>query len=462
MLIPTMLISIARTRKDIPFNFMFWMFAVFILSCGCTHLIGAAEFALPIYGIGALVNLFTAISSWVTIIYLVPLKPKLLLIKSPEELQELNNKLIENEERVKAVGDSVIEAIVTADENGIILNCNKSARNIFGYTYLQLLGQDTKMLMPEKYRAAHSMALKRLKQGNEPVLLGKLLELEGLRSDGSIFPLELSIVKSTIKDQILYTAVMRDITARKQAEEKIHQLNDTLKTRLEAAEAFNQMAIHDLNAPLRSLEGFSEILVEDVSTDKIAQTELLDYIHRIRVSAIKMRQLIQDMGRLAKVTQAEMKLNIQYVSLTAMAQDIIYEHKMAYPKSATLHINIQENLCAHVDADLFRLGLYNIISNAWKFTGHKDYVEIEFGAKLINGETVYYVKDNGAGFDQTKVHKLFQPFQRLHSQDEFSGNGIGLTIVKRVVTIHRGRVWAEGEVGKGATFYFTIGTENAK
>ena len=252
---------------------------------------------------------------------------------------------------------------------------------------------------------------------------------------------------------------IRDITKRKQAEAEVKNLNEILKHRaaeLEVSnkelEAFAYSVSHDLRAPLRSMEGFSQALLEDCFDSLNDQCK--DYLRRIQSSAELMAQLIDDLLRLSRITRAEMFLD--NVNLSEMVNIITSELKQSQPERKAEFV-ITPVLIARGDVKLLRVVFNNLLENAWKFTGKTDTARIEFSAIEKDGQKVYFIRDNGAGFDMKYVDKLFSPFQRLHSSDEFPGTGIGLASVQRIIHRHGGRVWAEGKIGEGATFYFTLG-----
>ncbi len=245
---------------------------------------------------------------------------------------------------------------------------------------------------------------------------------------------------------------------RKQAEEEIKRLNEHLKQRaieLEVAnkelESFSYSVSHDLRAPLRSADGFSQVLLEDYGDKLDAQGK--DCVSRIHAASERMAELIDDLLNLSSVTLKEM--HREEVNLSTMAQRIAEEFQTTQPERQVEFV-ITSELVANGDANLLRIALWNLLDNAWKFTGKHPRARIEFGAAEQEGKPVYFVGDDGVGFDMTYVHKLFIPFQRLHTHGEFPGTGIGLATVQRIIHRHGGRVWAEGAVEKGATFYFTL------
>jgi light-regulated signal transduction histidine kinase (bacteriophytochrome) len=242
--------------------------------------------------------------------------------------------------------------------------------------------------------------------------------------------------------------------ARMELERIVAERTRELASANQELEAFSYSVAHDLRAPLRSIDGFSHVLVEDYG-DKI-DAEGRRYLQRIRDSAQKMGRLIDDLLSLSLVTRSDLRYEL--VDLTELAKFTLARLQKNEPERKA-ELTISEGLTANGDARFLSIVLENLLGNAWKFTGRCSVARIEVGARKEEGHPVVFVRDNGVGFDMEYAHKLFNVFQRLHSAAEFEGTGIGLVIVQRIVRRHGGRVWAEGEVGRGATVYFTLKEE---
>jgi PAS domain S-box-containing protein len=255
---------------------------------------------------------------------------------------------------------------------------------------------------------------------------------------------------------------IRDITTRKEAEAEIRKLTTELEERvrertaqLETAnrelEAFAYSVSHDLRAPLRAMSGFSHLLLEYYGEKLDDQGR--HYLQRMDQVSQRMGKLIDDLLSLSRLTRVEMRR--ERVDLSAMARVVAAELQEREP-GREVEFVISERLVARGDPQLLRVVLENLLGNAWKFTAKHFQARIEFGRVNQRGKPVYFVRDDGVGFDMAYVEKIFKAFQRLYPSDEFEGSGIGLATVERIITRHGGEVWAEGEVGKGATFSFTL------
>jgi light-regulated signal transduction histidine kinase (bacteriophytochrome) len=268
----------------------------------------------------------------------------------------------------------------------------------------------------------------------------------------------ISVEQLEINSQACSLTVLYDVSNLKQAEREIQRLNTDLEQRnltLEAAnkelEVFNYSIAHDLRAPLTVLDGFSRLLLEDYH-NQLDETGR-DYLQHMSSASHRMEVLIDALLNLSRVNHIELIKEV--VNLTQLVNEITSELQATQPKREVEFI-IQEGLTANSNYALIRVALENLLGNAWKYTRNQSLARIEFGMISDGEASIYFIRDNGKGFSAHNLDKLFGPFQRLHSQDEFEGIGIGLATTQRIIHRHGGRVWAEGAVNQGATFYFTL------
>ncbi len=242
-----------------------------------------------------------------------------------------------------------------------------------------------------------------------------------------------------------------EIAERKRIEEELLKAKAATDASNRELEAFSYSVSHDLRAPLRSIDGFSQALLEDYA-DRLDEPGRA-HLARVRAATVRMGGLIDDLLQLSRITRAEMVR--ETVNLSVLAESVMGDLQRTEP-ARRVEITVQPGLQAEGDPDLLRIVLVNLLSNAWKFTGRQPAARIELGARGNGGERAFFVRDNGVGFDMAYAPKLFGAFQRLHAQGEFPGTGIGLATVQRIVNRHGGRVWAEAAVDQGSTFYFAL------
>ena len=376
--------------------------------------------------------------------------------RSPEELV---GELKESEERYRAVVEQVTEGILLVDvSTKRVLEANPAYRDLLGYALEEVSSLTLYNLVPYSREAMDCYVGRVMEQGN--YVSG---ERRHRRKDGSLVDVE--VRANTIYyygGREAMCIVVRDITERKKTEEEIRRLNEELEERvrtrtaqLEATnkelEAFGYSVSHDLRAPLRSMAGFSQILIEDYEHE-LDETGK-DYLRRIQAASGRMGDLIDDLLYLSRVSRQEMRR--EKVDLSILAKKVAEDLRRGEPGRRARFV-VADGVSVMGDTGLLKLALENLLGNAWKFTSRELETVIEFGALEHDGEPVYYVQDNGVGFDEAYADKLFRPFQRLHGEEQFEGTGVGLATFARIVRRHGGSVRAEGEVGRGATFYFTL------
>ena len=270
------------------------------------------------------------------------------------------------------------------------------------------------------------------------------------------------LIRDEAGTPVAMEGIVSDVTEYKRVEQELKRLNEELEDRVrmrtaqfEAAnkelEAFAYSVSHDLRAPLRGIDGFSEALIEDYQAR--LSGDALVYLEHIRRNTVRMGQLIEDLLHLSRVARVEM--SVEQVDLSELASAVAAELLREAP-DRKVDLRIEQRLEARGDPRLLRVLMRNLLENAWKFTSERAQAIVTFGATEIDGVRAFYIRDNGAGFDMRYVGKLFGAFQRLHSESEFEGTGVGLATVQRIIARHGGRVWAEGGVDQGATFYFTL------
>ncbi len=579
----TLAYLVFKERGNIPFHWIFVAFGLFIVACGGTHLMEVVTVWKPVYVLSGGVKVFTALASVVTAALLPFAVPRVRVLVDDAKTSEQHKQwLIENERKIRAITETALDGIISADSQGRSVYFNPAAERMFGYSPSEVLGRPYLVLIADRFRAAHGTELQRFlatreahlagrtvdlvgrrRDGSEvPLILalsawesngetfltgilrdttdreraerrfrvllegapdamvvvdqsgrivlvnaqtetvfgyrreellgqpvesliparfrghhrlyreqfsgeprvrpmGEGLQLYGLHKDGHEFPVEVSLSPLETDEGLLVSSAIRDITERRVAENRIQELNrETARQNAELItinrelESFSYSVSHDLRAPLRAIEGFSLALLEDC--DHKLEPHEKEHLRRVRSATTHMSRLIDGMLNLARTSRHQLVRG--KVDLSGVAREIACQLQVAEPERRVTFI-IAEQLMVQGDSVLLRVMLENLLRNAWKFTSRKKEARIELGVRRDGSATVYFISDDGVGFDMKYVDKLFGPFQRLHDSTEFPGTGVGLATVQRIVSRHGGRIWAEGAVGKGATFCFVLGTE---
>jgi len=360
--------------------------------------------------------------------------------------------------RLAAIVESSNDAILSESLDGTIQSWNQGAERLYGYAAKETMGQSIALLAP-------------LGDGDDTRdILGKIVrgeqvehyEIQRVRKDGQRIDVSLTI--SPIKDStgtlVGASTIGRDITDQKRAEAEVKALNGTLRERmadLEAAnrelEAFTYSVSHDLRAPLRHVDGFSKLLVEEHQAE--LSPGALEYVAIIRDSVLQMGMLIDDLLNLTRVGRTP--LSMQVTGLSSLVEEVRADLARANP-DRLIEWKVETLPFVECDPALMKQVFVNLLSNAVKFTRPRKSAVIEVGTVIQDGHPVVFVRDNGVGFSMKYVNKLFGVFQRLHRAEDFEGTGVGLATVQRIIRKHGGRVWAEAALDKGATFYFTLGS----
>jgi PAS domain S-box-containing protein len=356
--------------------------------------------------------------------------------------------------------DNAPDAIVQVNQQGRIVRTNRRVEALFGWARTELTGQRLDLLMPERFRTRHGAHLDTYFANPRTRPMGAGLELAGARKDGSEFPVDILLSPIETDDGMQALAVIRDVTDQRRNDETIRNLNRDLQLqnlRLEAAnkelESFSYSVSHDLRAPLRHIDGFASLLANH------ARERLDDkgrrFVTVISDSARRMGRLIDDLLTFSRMGRAQLVPGA--IDHGLLVAGVIRES--GFDRDPKIAWSIAPLPVVHADEAMLRQVWFNLIDNAVKYSSHTAAPRIEIGATTdpaAPGEQVFFIRDNGVGFDMKYAPKLFGVFQRLHSEAEFEGTGIGLANVRRIVTRHGGRTWAESELGKGATFYFSL------
>lgn len=353
-----------------------------------------------------------------------------------------------NEKYLRAIVDHTVDGLIVINTHGIIINFNKASEQLFGYTEQEVAGQNINMLMPPSYSKHHDQYLKNYLTTGQERIIGIGREVEGQRKNGTVFPMDLSVSEMNVNGQRFFSGIVRDITARKLAEQELLQSNTEL-------ERFVFIAAHDLQEPLRTITMYSDMLEEDYSheLDKTA----IKYIKSARSAAIRMRTLIKDLLEYSRMGNEKQKYETISIEKTIqMALDNL--KKIIETKKA--EITVSKHLPDVVGNNIQLVSLYqNLIENALKYTHGMHNPKINLTAERSGEHWVFSVQDHGIGIEEKYLEQIFVPFKRLHTAQEYSGTGIGLSMCKRIVEQHGGRLWATSKLNQGSTFSFTLPTK---
>jgi PAS domain S-box-containing protein len=358
--------------------------------------------------------------------------------------------LRESEIKYRGLYEFTQDGIVMTDIKGNIVECNRAYSDMLGYHRKEIIGLTYQQTTPAKWHDMERDIVinKILKTGYSDVY-----EKEYIKKDGTVFPVSIRV--GAIKDEAGSITgiwgIIRDITERKQIEAVLRKHLAELEFANKELESFSYSVSHDLRAPLRAIDGYTSMILKKQGDKFDADT--LDKFNTIRSSTHQMGQLIDDLLRLSR-------LGRKHISPTYLDMDIVmkdaWKEVQASDHERNIKLKVNSMPPGYGDGALIKQVLINLLSNAIKFTKNQNSTLIEVGGHIDGNKDVYYVMDNGVGFDMQYYDKLFGVFQRLHSLEDFEGTGIGLATVQRIINRHEGLVWAEGKVGEGATFYFSL------
>jgi PAS domain S-box-containing protein len=362
-------------------------------------------------------------------------------------LKEMETRLRDSEDRFRRIAETSADVIFQLDAQGRVAYVSPAV-NRYGYKPEAIIGTPFTAYVDHRDLAKAADAFERAASGNRT----DMLELRLRYATGASYHAEVNVTPVKKHGAVVgIQGISRDITTRKSLETALRRTNTDLEAVNKELEAFSFTIANDLRAPLRTIEGFTRAILEDYA-DRLDATAT-DYFSRIQAATRRMDQYIGAMWTMSSLTRRELAENT--VDLHAVAQEIAGDLQRRQPERKADFV-IADGARVRGDQEMLRIALENLLDNAWKFTDKRQPAKIEFGVAEADGKKTFFIRDNGAGFNMAFADKLFQPFRRLHTDAEFPGIGIGLAIAHHIIKRHGGRMWAEGEVGKGATFSFTL------
>ena len=396
----------------------------------------------------------------VTILVMSVLLMLLLLLLA--EITTLQRKRKLAEQSAQALLEAGPDAIVVVNQSGEITFINDQTTQILGYTQADIVGSKVDVLLPYSTRTDHQRHREVFNSKPYRREMGQGMDLVARHKSGKNIPVEISLSPFETEQGILIASAIRDVSKRKEAENKLKEYRDQLEDLVskrtadlvasnKELESYSYSIAHDLRTPLRSIISFSQLLKDQIGEG--ATSDNIDMLNRISNAGIKLAQLIDDILQLSRFTRQSMKF--EEFNLSDVANTCIEEIKQLKPER-NIKCTIAKNMIIKADRGLMTLVLKNLLENAWKYTSDKAVSEIELGQKVEDNENVYFVKDNGIGFNMDFENKLFKPFHRLHPDMDVEGAGVGLAIVERIVHRHGGKIWGESRENQGSTFYFSI------
>lgn len=381
-----------------------------------------------------------------------------------ETIQDSQQRLQQGEARLAAIIDIVGSGIVSIDEEHRIILFNRQSERMFGYAAHEVIGQSVDVLLPERLRAQHGEKIEQFAGGDTYARSSLVLpDARGLRKNGEEFPVELNISQLEVGGRRILTAAINDISQRRKTENELHEYHSRLERTVDERtselqvknrdlEDFSYSVTHGLRAPLRAISGFAQAVMDDAG-HKLNDEEKAN-LQRVIMAGQNLMERTDDILSLLRIGRSQHVM--AEVDLSSMVERLRTRLSDAEPQRH-VHWDIQPGMVVRADPQSLEIMLDHLLSNAWKFTRRQPRATIAVGVVDHHGKQVFFVRDNGVGFDMQYEDKLFGLFQRLHPVGEFEGTGVGLATVRRIVQRHGGEVWAEAAVNEGATFFFTLG-----
>jgi PAS domain S-box-containing protein len=459
--IPFIIIRYITKRHDARFIRLYFLFAGFILACGATHFFDAITFWFPVYRINALVRAITGVLSWITVFYLIKLLPQAFNLRSASELEAEVEQRKKAEEKFRNLLESAPDSMVIVNEQGEIQLVNAQTVKMFGYTREEMMHQGVNLLMPAQAKDFLQLPKHQLLSSLAPG--GKNgQELHGIRKDGSVFPIEISVAPLVTEEGLLVSAAIRDVSEKKQLERTIREANITLEKKVQQRtaelerknkelEQFAYVASHDLQEPLHTTTGFVQLLQKqyqgrlDNNADK--------YIDYVVQASGRMKILIKDLLDYSRIGRENV---CRQVDCNTVIEEVLADLDGVIKKN---NVRVQAGnlpVITHAFPTELKSLFQNLLSNSIKFRKPEVEPELNIHAQQTNGYWQFAVSDNGIGIEQQYLDRIFVIFQRLHNRSTYEGSGIGLAHCKKIAELHGGTIWAESKPGVGSTFYFTI------
>jgi len=459
--IPLTIIYFIRQRKDMPYPWLFWMFAGFIVACGTTHLFSAISIWIPLYWLDGLLKIVTAVISVAVAIMMLRIVPQALALPSSARLQvevqqrkaaeealhSANVALQNTVTRMQLLLDSALDAIISVDHDGSVIAWNTQAERIFGYSSEQAVGcKIADLIVPPAYRDGHRQGMARFMATGTGKLIGTRLEITGLRANATEFPIELAISALKIKGRYFFSAYIRDITERKQAEAELTRSNADL-------EQFAYAVSHDMRQPLRMVSSYL-FLIENALVGRLDE-ETKQCLNFAINGAKRMDAMILsllDYSRIGRVFESKVALS----SKAALDEALVF----LGPEISACHGEVKVSgdwpeLFASRD-ELTRL-LQNLIGNALKYHQDGQPPQVEVHGTVHRASLRVEVRDQGIGIEPEQMHRLFKVFSRLQAHSRFEGSGVGLALCRKIVEHHGGSIGAESAgAGQGCVFWFEL------